>query len=150
MILPAITIMQPHASLLLVTPHGEARPLKRFETRSWKPTEAYIAGLNTVALRELARHWIDREGPMTNPAPALDAQLDAILSIGISELSCLPRGAVLGTAVLSRVHRTEDLTAPGPLGDFADGRFAWEFADHHVFPEPILARGKQGIWRWDL
>jgi hypothetical protein len=34
------------------------------------------------------------------------------------------------------------------LGDFSSGRYAWELTDVEPLPEPIPARGYQGIWQW--
>ncbi len=35
------------------------------------------------------------------------------------------------------------------LGDYTLGRYAWVMANAIEFPEPIPAKGKQGIWNWD-
>jgi hypothetical protein len=35
------------------------------------------------------------------------------------------------------------------FGDFTPGRFAWELSNIRRLPEPIPARGQQGIWNWD-
>jgi len=34
------------------------------------------------------------------------------------------------------------------FGDFSMGRYAWEFANLKLLPEPIPARGQQGLWEW--
>lgn len=36
-----------------------------------------------------------------------------------------------------------------PLGDFTPGRFAWLLTDVRPLPEPIAAKGRQGLWRPD-
>lgn len=36
-----------------------------------------------------------------------------------------------------------------PFGDYAPGRFALLFDDIVKLPEPIPARGHQGLWRWN-
>lgn len=35
------------------------------------------------------------------------------------------------------------------LGDWTPGRYAWEFANVKILPEPIPAKGKQGLWNWE-
>jgi hypothetical protein len=35
-----------------------------------------------------------------------------------------------------------------PYGDYSPGRFAWLLADIKPLPEPIPARGRQGLWQW--
>lgn len=34
------------------------------------------------------------------------------------------------------------------FGDWTPGRYAWEFANVKILPEPIPAKGKQGLWEW--
>lgn len=34
------------------------------------------------------------------------------------------------------------------LGDWTPGRYAWEFANMKLLPEPIPVRGQQGLWNW--
>ena len=36
------------------------------------------------------------------------------------------------------------------LGDWTPGRYAWELANVKALPEPIQAKGKQGIWNFEL
>lgn len=35
-----------------------------------------------------------------------------------------------------------------PLGDFTPGRWGWLLTDVEPLPEPIPAKGKQGVWEW--
>ena len=35
------------------------------------------------------------------------------------------------------------------LGDWTPGRYAWELANVKILPEPIPAKGKQGLWNWE-
>jgi hypothetical protein len=35
------------------------------------------------------------------------------------------------------------------FGDYTPGRFAWEFANMRMLPEPIPAKGAQGLWNWN-
>lgn len=35
------------------------------------------------------------------------------------------------------------------FGDWTPGRYAWELANVQMLTEPILAKGKQGLWNWE-
>ncbi len=35
------------------------------------------------------------------------------------------------------------------LGDYTLGRYAWKMANVKRLPEPIPAKGRQGLWEWD-
>ncbi len=34
------------------------------------------------------------------------------------------------------------------FGDWTPGRYAWEFANMTMLPEPIPAKGGQRLWNW--
>lgn len=75
----------------------------------------------------------------------------------------LPRGAVVAVADLVECWRIRNGVMVGcagesPLpaeteqifGDWSQGRFAWQFDRVYALPEPLPARGKQGIWTIDM
>ena len=70
------------------------------------------------------------------------------------ELDHLPTGAVVGTALLTRCNLiTEEFVAKltpmeRALGDFALGRYAWEFHGRVPADPPVPAKGMQGLWEW--
>ena len=35
------------------------------------------------------------------------------------------------------------------LGDYTPGRYAWKLANVQKLPEPIPAKGRQGLWNWE-
>lgn len=35
------------------------------------------------------------------------------------------------------------------LGDWTPGRYAWELKNITILPEPIPAKGQQGLWNWE-
>ena len=35
------------------------------------------------------------------------------------------------------------------LGDWTPGRYAWELKNIKLLPEPIPAKGQQGLWNWE-
>lgn len=36
------------------------------------------------------------------------------------------------------------------FGDWTPGRYAWEFANIKILPEPIPAKGQQRLWNWEV
>lgn len=137
----AITILEPWASLI-------ALGAKRIETRSW-PTSyrgpiAIHSGKNPKHAREFYEddpEWWEELG-----LPALDA---------------LPYGCVVATArlthcirfergVMTTINQSPEFSSwETSLGDFTVGRYGWVLTDVVALPEPIPARGMQGLWDWE-
>ena len=46
-------------------------------------------------------------------------------------------------------HDWRDISDERPFGDFTPGRFAWLLEDIVALPEPIPAKGHQGLWNWE-
>ena len=126
-VLPALSVTQPWATLI-------AQGHKRYETRSWR----------TSYRGRLAIHAARRFPP--------EAQDFAAEERAIGRLpERIPFGALVATARLVAVHRTEDiaLTVNGLerlLGDFGPGRYAWELDEVTVLAEPVPCRGSLGLW----
>ncbi|WP_341744752.1 hypothetical protein [Azonexus hydrophilus] len=142
----AISIWQPHASLLMSGLH------KPYETRSWKPWKNLIgqriwihAGKATDDLEEMMEYLCDRAdgGPLDH---AWEAYCSALKQMGFNHLKEMPRGCLLGTAVLAGFLPTEKMVDPGYFGNFGTGRFAWHFVEHERLETPILFMGKQGFF----
>ena len=141
-----ISIWQPHASLLM---SGQFKP---YETRSWKPWASLIgqriwihAGKATDDLEEMMEYLCDRaDGGSFDPA--WEAYREALKQMGFSHLKNMPRGCLLGTAVLAGFLPTEQLAEPGYFGNFGAGRFAWHFVEHDPLASPIPFIGKQGFF----
>ncbi len=146
----AITLIQPWATLIAL---GE----KRIETRSW-PTN-YRGPIAIHAGKKTPEDLGD------------DAFYAALSRAGLT-LEDLPRGAVVATANLidcvrfsgitgrlAREHcaitntRTVVKYSVGPnewlYGDFSEGRYGFVLDDVTPLPDPIPARGYQGLWDWD-
>jgi len=151
----AITLWQPWASLLTCG-------AKIYETRSWATNYrgpiAIHAGLKDP--------YITLRGEcLTIVYPIFEA-LGLSKANKKSELRSLPRGAVIATAELMGCWRITandgkracmlHLPNGNPcvsgnellFGDWTPGRYAWEFANMVILPEPILVRGRQGLWNW--
>lgn len=141
----AISIWQPHASLVI-------SGLKPFETRAWSAWKALIgqriwihAGKALDDLDDMMEYLCDRaNGGLIDPA--WEAYRAALRQAGFQHLKDMPRGCLLGTAVLAESIPTEHLIDPGPFGNFAPGRFAWRMIDPVPLAQPIPFIGKQGFF----
>jgi len=153
----ALTIYQPHASLVAVG-------AKKFETRGWATNYrgpiAIHAGLRSyvAVLRELIRSDDDY---------ALRDFAFAYKETGLGPMEDLPRGAVIAIAELIACREIREgfsgmgvgfLDAKGwnrieeeelLFGDWRPGRYAWELADVQMLPQPVPCRGRQGLWNWE-
>ncbi len=131
----ALTIWQPWAAFI-------AAGVKQFETRHW-PT-SYRGNLAIHA----AKRWTKKELSILNTL-CLRHPGD----LGDYQYKQLPLGCIVAAVRLVDVHRVEDLREELDLleldlGDYSDGRFAWEMEVVKLPPEPIPARGQQGLWNW--
>ncbi|MFF2909987.1 ASCH domain-containing protein [Paenibacillus sp. NPDC057934] len=146
----SITIIQPWATLIAV---GE----KGFETRSWA----------TKYRGELAIHAgkkVDREA-------CQEPEIRAALERHGFTADNLPTGGVLAIVNLAEVYRITDVsennssayvindtgkvdavidTKEYAFGWYEEGRYAWELTDVKQLPEPIPAKGQQGLWNWEV
>ena len=131
--LPAITLWQPWASLLIYGP-------KQHETRSWRMPPS-IAGRDVLihaGLREVET-W---------------REVDGLAELVERLPQPLPRGAAVGVALAAtsypavpdRAASREDWLC----GWWEQDRHAWRFDAPRAFDEPIPMRGNRGIWRAEL
>lgn len=125
----AVTLWQPWASLIA---WGE----KQYETRSWGT--AYRGDLAIHAGKHLERYssfWHE-----------LYSKYDLIN---------VPLGMIVAVVRLETVIRMDrNLIAmvsnqEYSVGNWEEGRWAWLLTDIRPLAEPILAKGKQGLWTWD-
>lgn len=96
------------------------------------------------------------EGPYVLPLGAVVATCNLVDCVPISEPSHsvqdLPRmfadyyGSYLWLDDGMQVVRADEQL---PYGNFAPGRFAWTLEDVVALPEPVPAKGRQGLWEWD-
>lgn len=135
----AITVWQPYATLL-------AERHKKIETRSWATN---VRG--AVAIHS-AKKPFEEVKSLIHPRSieVISRLLYPFL------LDRLPTGYVLGAgnlvdcklideSFLETLNSTERL-----LGDYTLGRYAWIFEDVKHFRTPILAKGLQGFWNWEV
>ncbi len=132
MIIPAITLYQPWASLIAVG-------AKRYETRSF-PAPRRLLG------QRIAIHAAKREITLVG----LDFKAArAIMAVVPTSVYSLPRGVVVCTAFLAESLPAESVE-PDLFGDYSPGRFAWRLEDILPVTPHIPARGRQMIgWPWE-
>lgn len=147
----ALTLTQPWAALVAIG-------AKRIETRSW----------GTRHRGPLAIHAAKGFGGLPRGRSLADVCLDepfrsALVAAGIRLFVAgqdLPLGAVVATCTLVGCYRIEGAYEDiyrrtyaaeheRAFGDFTPGRYAWVLTDVIALPEPIPARGMQGLWEWD-
>ena len=133
LIIPALSVRQPYASLV-------AAGFKSFYASNWAPRYRGVLAIH-------ASKGVDK--------PALDDQRVTLLLItaGITATWDLPRG---GVVALARLHTilTRDV-AYNKLGArerllLGDGSFIWWLRSVVRLPNPIPARGRFGLWEWEV
>lgn len=159
----AITLWQPWASLL-------AYGAKKYETRSW---ERSYRGPMAIHAGKFGF------GPYACELPIgfTDAAINALWP-GTTDPCAIvdnwdefPKGEIIATAELVGIYKIvsrtqvdgnpieaaiekngERISITGDellFGDWTPGRYAWEFVNMTMLPEPIPAKGAQGIWNWE-
>lgn len=133
-----ISIWQPFASLIV-------SGCKVNETRTW-PAPNSVVGQRigiaaTKCMNRTQKSYID------------DEEFQAVYAAtGQPDILDLPRGALLGTAILERVsvmtkEMMEDVSKEEMMyGWWEDGCYAWHMVDPIQFDEPIPVTGRQGIY----
>jgi hypothetical protein len=131
----AITLWEPWATFI-------ADGHKCFETRSW--STAYRGNIAIHA----SKRWQRDQKAILNQ---LVMQHSELSKYAVYEF---PFGCVVAACRLVNVHRVESVRdglseIERALGDYSDGRFAWELEIVKLPSAPIPAKGMQGIWTWD-
>lgn len=149
----ALTLWQPYASLV-------AEEIKLFETRSWRTNYrgplAIHAGKRDTHIRA-AVHSVQSEYGFgllwrllkeRGYSGELDAEGRKLID------SNVPFGCVVCIVSVVDVYPTEIIRPTldqqqVELGDYRNGRFAWQLRLDMKLEPPIEARGRQGLWNWD-
>lgn len=153
----AITLYQPWALLIALL-------LKRFETRhwatAWRGNIAIHAGAERSdwnALQRELNHY--RSGKYTSGNGSLAdiyyQYQTGLLPNGLALNEPMPFSAVLCICKIADcIEMTPAFIAQQTreeraVGGWVPGRFAWQLEMVEVFPQPIPAKGGQGIWHWN-
>lgn len=155
----AITLWQPWASLWAVG-------AKKYETRSWKtdyrgPIAIHAAKMNfNQALRKM---FSDKEARNL----FFDKAINCLRKGSRRKAVWLPYCSIIATAELVGCHRIyghpgctgwidtpEGVYKPSnpetDFGDWIPGRYAWEITNIKILDTPIIAKGQQGLWNFNL
>jgi hypothetical protein len=121
----ALSLWQPWASAI-------ALGHKRIETRHWSTSYRGLLAIHA------AKRWTREE-----------REFAAFLPIELPDV--LPLGAIVATANLVDIRRTEDLlpsisTTEEIFGNYGPGRFGWILEDIRPLREPVPYPGRQGLF----
>lgn len=128
----AITLWQPWATLVAIG-------AKQIETRAWATSHRGPLAIHA------AKH---------SPAWALSLAVTPPFFQALADVSypVMPCGYIVATCWLDSVFRITATNAPGEpersFGDYTPGRWAWWLERVYRLPEPIPAKGSQGLWEW--
>lgn len=166
----ALTLWQPWASLVAIG-------VKTIETRSWAtkyrgPLAIHAAKHSPLAARKFAdddlhvrdalvrngyKSWHDLpQGCVIATCSLVDAiRTDALRwHDGHEIVALLDQWWAFGSRV-DEMHTRSDSDLyvvherQRRFVDFSPGRYAWLLGDVLALPEPIQAKGRQGLWEWD-
>ncbi len=144
MIIPALSLTQPYATLIAI---GD----KRLETRRWHPQHRGLLAIHAArTFPPIARALCARE-PFSAALRAAGMPLDWTRDGTIP--TPLPLGAIVALGCLVECVRTADLAhlpdSERAFGDYSAGRWAWRLDAIYPLTEPIHVRGHLGLWPWD-
>ena len=136
-----ISLWQPWASLCcLPHPDDPQKSVKQFETRSW-PTP-YRGPLLIHAAKRFHR---------SERFHCHEVPIASVLLTAYRCPDCLPTGAIIGRVTLVGCHPAEGVRSliddyGWAMGNYDDGRYAWEITKPVLFETPIPYRGQQGFF----
>ena len=156
----AITLWEPYATLVAIG----AKP---HETRSWATNYRGPIAIH-AAKRDVQKNMREL------PHDVLKAIYDSLykgfdIKSGALKKLEAAQGHIVATAKLVECWKVIEHTSTAVVlkqsngicedkipinapylmfGDYSVGRFIWGLADTHALPEPIPAKGMQGLWNW--
>lgn len=139
----ALTIWQPWSGAV-------AEGIKQNETRSWRTNYRGPIAIHS-AKQDVHIGWCQY---LSDKAAEVICRRMKLPEIFNSQ-EVFPTGVILATAnLVDCIKITPEFIATlSPdelaLGDYTFGRYAWKLEDVKQFPEPIPAKGHQGLWEWE-
>lgn len=148
-----ITLWQPWASLVAVG-------AKKIETRSWATNYRGPLAIHAAKKHFDTLFYLDRD--LQGFADALN--LPNIFRFDVLPLGCviaicnlidcpkvINRKFVTGKILTVQLKNGREVTGNElAFGDLSPGRYAWILEDTKRLPEPMPAKGRQGLWNWEL
>lgn len=145
----ALTIWQPYCQFLV-------RGIKHFETRTWATKYRGPVAIHAAA-RPAFKGVIGALRTLVKKASLPKALRQIVYNDSIEPLESIdeyPRGSVVAIGRLVACHQITPklLNKVNPIerimGNWHLGDYAWEFEDIIEIPQPIPAKGQQGLWTW--
>ena len=148
----ALTLRQPFASLI-------ACGHKTVETRSWAPPRTLIG--ERIAIHGAKRGFDMRKLPQgvvdcmyktgfwqTNGQEYLGAIVaTALIREALTVYWRDPADAKVSAHPAGQRYALREIPVCA-CGDYSEGRWLWMLDDIEALPEPVPARGYQGLWEW--
>jgi len=131
----ALSLHQPWATLVILG-------IKRLETRAWQTDHTGRLAIHASRTFSPAGRQLFRQAPFRS----------LLAEAGFALEGDLPRGALLGTVLLQRCLRTEEMDLDAladvdrAVGNFGPGRWVWFLEQPEPFVRPISYRGKLGVF----
>lgn len=130
----ALTIHQPYAQLI-------ADGLKQFETRHWATAHRGLLYIHA------GKKWDNEVRTERDQLARTHADLSHYWGVD------LPTGCIIAVCQLIAIYHTEEIRdkvgeLERAVGNWADGRAAWQLKVLRFPEQPIPANGKQGVWDW--
>lgn len=145
----AITIHQPWATLIAI---GE----KQYETRGWPTKYRGLLGIHAgkridkdACEHESIKSVLAEHGYTVDNLPTGAVVAIAELTECWAVSRCLRGDVVLEKDGGNTMREDPIRKREEAFGWYDDGRFAWELTDIKQLPRPLLAKGQQGLWKWD-
>lgn len=148
----ALSLYQPWAFLVMLAGHIDpdiAKLGKHFETRSWPTKYRGPLAIHAVKYIPPEVEELCLTEPFQKAFEAAGIKYDG--DIPLSRI--LPCGMVLAITNMVDCQKIKAYNIPPEpescFGDYRPGRFMWDLQDIKPLPEPIPAKGHQGLWNWE-
>jgi hypothetical protein len=132
-----LSIAQPWATLIV-------RGVKRFEARSWSTSfRGEIAIQASSSIKGSVRELFQEDRVLRR----------ALRKACIDDIDALPRGAIVGTAIIREVHRLGKLVPTPSEQTLAlcayptRSYYLWELAAPKELRTPVPVKGKLNLWK---
>jgi len=151
-----LSLLQPWASAIVTEKSNcsPRRPVKEWETRSWKPSAAMQHILKTDGcLVHASKRWRNDQKLILDNWPFED----------YLEAKQMITGALIGWVKFDKYMTSQEwkertisdgASADGAeefhMGDYSDNRWTWHISAFKLFPKPISATGQLGFWNFEF
>jgi hypothetical protein len=115
---------------------------KQFETRHWQTS--FRGDLVIHAAKKRDREVL---AAYENLRPVMARMGTPVQPMVFGAALCVVR---LVDCIPTEIIRESLSDQERAFGNYASGRYAWQFEGVRPFAEPLPYRGQQGMWTWDL